>query len=831
MERLGMSFGGGPSRKELTDTLESQKKQLVQYQTRFKDVVTAYKSLLKEKEALEASLKVLTVSQEVDLNQCENDGSASGGYKTCEVPDDRCSMHSEDSLDTAASTDTATSVTSGSAKGDQVEEERCSSPHGEMGVTGPGGPSGSQKPDDAIGTESAISSSSSGGLDVQQQPTPPPTSIDADRRVLQLKTQLTTLTSSLATVTQEKSKMEANFQADKRKIKHEMDDLQGRLQEARRQHEAEVHALHEQLAESKARIITQQHEREQEQGNHALMLRELQKLLQEERGQRQDAELRLEDARELLLEVTQAADREHDFEARLKDVTQQREEMRRSLQAAEVEKNKPDPRVEELQRELTELKKQFHQQIQHEIRKATQAEERLQEQSQLEEGRVASLELRVSELSELLGAGEKARQRDQQNTQRLRERIMQLDTENKTLAIAASTRGSPLDLSIDEANLDVNMLKMRLEKMKKLLLLATHQNHPDQTMEIEKLAVMEGQQDLGQGTDCGRETSDGEKSSALYYQQELRQLKEEFERYKVRAQVVLKNKNAKDGSQAKELEEAKDQLAELKEKYINLRIHGDETEAQHKRELEGRQQGNAMLQQAHKQELELAEAQYRESLFRLEGELHRQRDRTMALLQEKDQELEKLKSFGYTPAGYRNPSGTDEGAAVTGEFRATLDSSSISGDSRTMDDSAQEESDIIAQALRLAGPNEPTLLLYAEQLARKEVEIVSLRRQKHLLEEDLHQLQGRLIANAERFDEEMAVARDQLSKRHRDLAREGANMEYLKNIIFKFLTLQDSGGRQQTLTAILTILHFSPEEKQVVVKQHQNQAWWKSGKR
>uniref|UniRef100_A0A3P8ZZ33 GRIP and coiled-coil domain-containing protein 1 n=1 Tax=Esox lucius TaxID=8010 RepID=A0A3P8ZZ33_ESOLU len=802
MERLGMSFGGGPSKKELTDTIESLKKQLVQYQTRFKD----------EKEALEASLKVLTVSQEVDLSQREDDGSASGGYMTSDFPDDHCSMHSEDSLDTAASADTATSITSGSTKGDQAEEERSGSP-GVMGVTGLGGPSVSLRPEEASGTESGISSSSSGGFEVQQHPTPPPTSIEVDRRVLQLKSQLTTLTSSLATVTQEKSRMEANFQADKRKIKHEFDDLQGRMEEAKRQHEAEIQALHEQLAESKARVITQQHEREQEQGDHALMLRELQKLLQEERGQRQDSELRLEDARELLLEVTQAADRGHDYEAQLKEVTQQREEMRRCLQTAEAERNKPDPRVEELQRELTELKNQFQQQIQHEIRKVTQAEERLQEQSQLEEGRVASLELRVSELSELLGTCEKARQRDQQNTQRLRERIMQLDTENKTLAIAASTRGSPLDLSMEEANLDVNVLKERLEKVKKLLLLATQQNHADQTMEIEKMAEMEGQLDLGRGTDSSGESSDGEKASALYYQQELRQLKEEFERYKVRAQVVLKNKNAKDGSQAKELEEARDQLAELKEKYINLRIHGDESDAKHRRELEEHQQEIATLRQAHKQELERAEAQYRESLLRLEGELHRQRDRTMALLQEKDQELEKLKSVGH-------------------ESRATLDGSGSNGDnSNTVDDSAQEESDIIAQALRLVGPNEPTLLLYAEQLARKEVEIGALRRQKHRLEEDLHQLQGRLIANAERYDEEMVVLRDQLDKRHRDQAREGANLEYLKNIIFKFLTLQDARGRQQTLTAILTILHFSPQEKQAVVKQHQNQAWWMSGKR
>lgn len=102
-----MSFGGGPSRKELMDTVESQKKQLVQYQSRFKDVVQAYKSLLKEKEALEASLKVLTVSQEVEVQDQLGEDNA----VVAQGPDD--TFHSEDSLDTAGSGETSCDTTMG----------------------------------------------------------------------------------------------------------------------------------------------------------------------------------------------------------------------------------------------------------------------------------------------------------------------------------------------------------------------------------------------------------------------------------------------------------------------------------------------------------------------------------------------------------------------------------------------------------------------------------------------------------------------------------------------------------------------------------------------
>ncbi|KAM9328726.1 GRIP and coiled-coil domain-containing protein 1 isoform 1-T3 [Pholidichthys leucotaenia] len=760
MEKFGMTFGGGPSRKELQDTIESQKKQLVQYQTRFKDVVRAYKSLLKEKEALEASLKVLTVTQDVSLNQQVQTTTVA----TPDLLDDGCSLHSEDSVDTAASLDTPSENT----RGDQSEEDQ--------------GQPGSRSSSALLRLEPDASSPESVVME-QQQATPPP-NVEAERRVVQLKGQLSTLTNALATVTQEKSRMEANFQADKRQLKQEVEDLQERLAALMTQQESELHALQQQLAESRARIITQQHEREQEQRDHGQQLRELQRILQQERDLRQDTELRLQDATTALLVTSQAVDRGVESEAHLSQVREERDELKRRLQAAEEDQKKPDPRVDELQQELKELKSHIQQQIHIENRKVCEAEERARERAQAAESRVAGLEQRVSELSELLGSCEKARQRDQQMAQRLRDRILQLDTENKTLAIAASSR-STSDLSLDEAQLDVNTLKEKLQKVKKLLLLAAQRN-PEQN--IQDLAETEA--DLGRNH-----------ATAMAYQQELHQLKDEFERYKLRAQVVLKNKNAKDDCQAKELQEVRDQLSELREKYINLRIQSDEAEACHRQELEDRQQVATELQQAHRQEVEHLEALHRDELLRLEAELHKQRERTMALLDEKDQELEKLRAATLYVSHTDKPAVDLQEAGPDGE------------------------GDVISQALRQATPNESTLLLYAEQLARKEVEVGGLRKQKNRLDEDLHQLQAKLIANRERHDEELSELRAQLDKLIRDQSREGANMEYLKNVIYRFLTLQDASGKQQTLSAILTILHFSPQEKHDVLKL-QGHTWW-----
>lgn len=773
-----MNFGGGPSKKDLLETIETQKKQLLQYQARLKDVVRAYKSLLKEKEALEASIKVLSVSHEADVSLS---GVQPPGLAFPDSVDDRCSTHSEDSTGTATSLDTAASLTS--VKGEfGVEDDRV--------ARGPLPP----KSEEASGSESGVSSSSGDG---------PSAGSEMDKRVHQLKTQLATLTSSLATVTQEKSRMEASYLADKKKMKQDLEDANKKAEEERGRLEGDLKGLQEQIAETKARLITQQHDRAQEQSDHALMLRELQKLLQEERTQRQDLELRLEETREALAGRAYAADQIEGFELQTKQLTREVEELKSELEAVRDEKNRPDPRLQELQQEAVRLKSHFQAQLQQEMRKTALAEDQLRQQSQVEEQRVAALENQISEVSELLGTYEKAKQKDQLAIQKLKERILQLDLENKTLALAASSRSS-LDIHGDESSLDINVLKDKMEKLKRLLQVAARKSQV--TLDVEKLCDPEIM--------ANSEAADGEKATALYYQQELKQLKEEFERYKMRAQVVLKNKNTKDGNLGKELEAAQGQLAELKDKYISLRLSCEELESQHQQEAEDWKQELARLQQLHRQELERSQLDFRDRTLKLEEELHKQRDRALAVLAEKDLELEQLRSVALSSGlpGRRSPVGGVGGGGLG-------------------DPADTASSDSLTQALQLAAANEPTFFLYAEQLARKEVEITSLRKQKHRLEVEAHQLQERLLEEGERHREEVGALQSHIEKNMRDQSREGANLEYLKNIIYRFLTLPDSLGRQQTLTAILTILHFSPEEKQVLMRLPSGGSWWPSSKR
>ncbi|XP_066038676.1 GRIP and coiled-coil domain-containing protein 1 [Chamaea fasciata] len=730
MEKFGMNFGGGPSRKELLETIETQKQQLLRFQARLKDVVHAYKSLLKEKEALEASLKALSVSHEGDL--AVPPPAAAG-----DCPDDRSSEHSEDSAADAAA---------GVTKGD--EEDKAPPP---------------QRAEDPSSPENG--EPCAGG--------------DAERRLAQLKAQLATLTAALATVTREKSRMEASYQAERRQMKQGLEEAAGREEELRR--------LQEQLAQTRARLAQQQQERQREQGDHGLMLRELQELLRAEREARGRAERELQESREELAGSAGAA-QGHEQHARL--LGQELEELRRELQAVRDESGKPDPRIQELQEEMAGLKNHFQLQLVQEMKKTAQAEEQLRQRSQREEQRVAELEAQVSQVSELLGTYEKAKQRDQGTIQRLKDRIVQLDLENKTLAIAASSR-SLGEVAVEEATLDVTVLKEKMEKLRKLLQVAAGKD-PEEPQEPE----------LPPGT------GDGDKAPGGHCQQELRQLKEEFERYKVRAQQVLKSKATKDVGLAKELEEAREQLAELRDKHVLLQLAADDTEKQRRQELEAKKQELSQLQQLHRQELERCQLEFRERALRLEEEMHKQRDRALAVLAEKDRELEQLRALTL-PHG---PKSSRDGGAPG-------------------DPPGQDSSEILPQELQLCSGSEPTFFLYAEQLARKEVEIAALRKRKRQLEVQLHQLQGRALAEEDKHREEVAALRGEIQKSCRDKSREGANLEYLKNVVYRFLTLPDARGRQQTLTAILAILHFSPEEKLSIAKSSAHGSWWLHGKR
>ena len=135
-------------------------------------------------------------------------------------------------------------------------------------------------------------------------------------------------------------------------------------------------------------------------------------------------------------------------------------------------------------------------------------------------------------------------------------------------------------------------------------------------------------------------------------------------------------------------------------------------------------------------------------------------------------------------------------------------------------------SELLSRTSLLSGqPAEAALLHFAQEQARKDVEINALRKQKYGLETALRELQHGSMIKEQQAAEQMALLKEEIRRSERNLSRENANLEYLKNVVYKYMICTDSVGKQQMLNAISTILQFSPKEKNTV-QQHIAQRWF-----
>jgi len=762
------------SRFELIKIVEAQKEQLGRYETRLRDVVRAYKNLLQEKEALEASVNVLTTNsnqtakspkKEAADHDTKDHSERQGDEKTsASKPEDAKSPLHEDSKEKDQILDHPLTV-----KDDEVEDANQSQSNKEN------------------------SSPSQAELEAQQE-------------------KITTLSASLATVMQQKSKMEASYQADKRKMMQEHEVKMREHEEEREKLKQNMETLEEQLQELKLRMRHEQQAREEEQNNHVLMLRELQMLVSTERSAKEDLEQQLEDAKEqIILTKRLPGSKTEEYERQISQLQLELQEVQRRLREAEKATSQPSPLLVQLQAEMSKMKKDHAEAVIREQKRANDAEERLRIITSLEECRVADLEAKLSELSEVVGNYEKLRLQDQQAIQKLKDRLQQLDVENATLTRQISvdenrTPDNEREVGDDETPED---LKKQVMKLKGLLKIALDSSDKPLDLELEELSKSELESVF---------VSD---PSHKVCQQQLRQLKEEFERYKVKTQALHKNKSFKELSeQLENLEKLKGQNEELEKQLQELKDTSNERELDQKKVITNLRDQLKLMEKNHKHEKEESNTVYKQKLEELERQVLNQRERTLALVAEKDSEIEMLRS--------RSPSASPsaESGAARSAFSYQRKFVEITGDTQASFDSPQDsEADaavhqLLSKPSRVTG-SESTLVHYAQQQARREAESSAIRRQKNELEVALRDAEIR----AEKLMDQANVLKEEIRKLERDRSRESANLEYLKNIVLRFMMSTSYSVKQQMITAIATILEFSPKELNQVRKV-QSGTWW-----
>ncbi|XP_055326747.1 GRIP and coiled-coil domain-containing protein 1 [Sitodiplosis mosellana] len=700
------------SQKELESMVENQKKQLTRYETRLKDVVAAYKSLLKEKEALDASLASLT-SKKSDA-----------------------AVSSSESVAATAST--------------------------------------------IILAAEASSASGGGGND------------DAD----QLRMQISTLMNSLATLSAEKSKMEASFQADKKSVRNELkakdqtiSELQDKLSKSAGQTKLEVEKV-------KSKLIIERHEWEKESNNQLAMVRELQKLLADERQIKENLQMQLNDMKN---RYSKTGD-----DGRFSEITAELEQTKRKLKENERELSKAakndipsESILKKLQSEMMNLKQQHTAAIQSEQHRAYLAEERNKALAAMHEERVASLESRLAELSATVGLYDRLRQTDQDNIAKFKERIAQL-SHSTVVDDRLSERKDSTSTIFKYNQWDVNELINEILLLHNVLLI--------ENSKLDKPVDLFDRLYITFDTATGKSSFNAPCNCSVLHETLLKE----------KADLLADIDQAKN-----QIETQKSNIKTLQTKIevLNRNLDEQETELrnknqEHKNEL--RAERNRW-----KEAISNTEVEYRAKQAELEGQLQKQRERSLALLEEKENEIATLKaSFDVfmMPKPIRKRSETAESeksGSDPKDPRETLAS---------MGNSFHGSSDDVNQtALVLSGKvsnsKEPMPMLhYVHELSRKEVEITSLRRAKHLAEQTLRQALQDKAASQQQLYEKIANLEENVDRLERCKTREGANLEYLKNVFLSFLLSNDKDGQCHKVNAISAVLQFSPNEMSAVNK-------------
>lgn len=601
------------STRELESLVNSQKQQLLRYETRLKglvenhqydhsfqshfsllDVVAAYKGLLKEKEALEASLSALNVP---------NDKAAQNVSKVSE------------------------------------SQSFESSPE-------------------------------------------PSTSADTD-----LKVQLGTLMNSLATLSAEKSRMEASFQADKKQMRQELQakdkefkDLNEKMKALSVQHVNE-------LEKAKSKLIVERHEREKEVNDHMLMVRELQKLLSDERHLKDNLDMQLND---LKLQFSR-----NDFsDTKVRELSKELEQTKRKLKEMKTVMRNQNVttssdnvgNVKQLQAELQSLKQQHLVNLNIEQRRANLAEEVNRKMAAVHEEKVALLEERLAELSSTVGSYDRLRQIDQENIFKLKDKIAQCELNVR-----------------DDDDRDNRAPKVPIQELNVELLM-------DEMLHLKKVLLVENAK-LESPQDLSKIFSNADDHIECI--EEHRKITEELAKCKKELECALEQS----------LVERK-HIKTLQDKIQVLNRNIDEQEEELKRKATDYANEMRTERKKWKETNSLAEMDYRGKLAQLEQQLQKQRERSLVLLEEKEHEIKALKtSFEVLIPSITNVHAAGSDDTETGKSSSTHLNSILSAPSGTVTNHGSEYH----------------MLHYVHELSRKDVEITSLRKAKHLAESSLRQ--------------------------------------------------------------------------------------------
>lgn len=531
----------------------------------------------------------------------------------------------------------------------------------------------------------------------------------------QLQTQIITLMNSLATLSAEKSRMEASFQADKKQLRSQIAQKEQTIQELHVKAKEQIVRAKQDIDEVKAKWIVERQEREKETNNQMIMLRELQKLYADERHLKENIEMQLNNFK------TQFASNEAE-NSRLRELQQQLKEARAQLKQSQAKAEQSTATaaatdssavLQQVRQEMKQLQEQHAVAIKQEQRRVLRAEDQSRRQAALHEDRVANLEARLAELSSTVGNYDRLRQQDQDSIYTLKQQLHELEQ--------AQSRATPVPRLLN-ADADMALLVDEIVRLKKLLSAANARS--SNPMDLSHV--------------LGNSHAAASADSHVQCEQQLQSLQHALDSEK-QQRVQLEQKI--------QLQQTHIQTLQDKVQVLNHNI--DEAEQELK------QQGDKMRQALKNERTKWQEAkaelenETRCKLNELEQLLQKQRQRSLQLLDEKEQEIKTLQtSFEVFHKPNPTPTETNE----TFAYSSDADSAEV------------EEMKLKVKPKKLSLGDNCHMLHYANELARKDIEITALRKSKYTAESTLRKaIQDKVTAQQE-MHEKIELLEEQVDR-------------------------------------------------------------------
>eukprot|EP00042_Codosiga_hollandica_P052339 m.662239 g.662239 ORF g.662239 m.662239 type:complete len:811 (-) comp58472_c0_seq15:1808-4240(-) len=762
------------------------------YNMRFRDVVSAYKSVLKEKEALEATLSALSSASVASTPRRQHlDTTLASSQLT--IGSTQLTTGSESALDVSAAIEQTEHT---------VEQPDAQVPTRE----------GSAQLDGThpVEADGAIAPSQQQQQTEHTEQSGEPVSV-SQAVYDELQQKVAILTQSLQTLTEEKSTMLSRFQNDKKAVAEahrtqtqslvaehesklrERDDAIGKLKAESSHHERtcehykqQLNGLHEIQHEKEAAFERERKSHREEVVSLTKQRSESQQL----RERLRDVEDKLQRAKDAELDaLTQLNSVSTDLRSKVSALEEEILQLRNQLTLAESKgeseemlRIKQEGRVmrktiELLRATAAEANRNAHDvtiAAQHRITTAETTVAHLQklqlESQEREDSERLLRENRLSELSSLVGKYEAEKSTLAQANAALSDKVCDLQDDNEQLhqqllALQTASKSQHTDT--------INGLQDKITKLKALLRLANQKGAEP------KSATKDLQEQTEDADECVVPVWLTDSYLDIDHHNTHTITRKDVEYYYFKAKEYLLAKQ--------ELQRQVSALQTPTKAELPLTTLSTPTQHPTREQPEESTHVNG-------------DCALRERVQALEAQLARQRDRSIRIINDKDAEIAELQARVEASLA----------AQAVEEKPARADSAA--NQARGSGDSTAE--------LSLPAPA-PHSTLHLVSIERNE-ETSHLKQRMRDMEAAIIEFQQREVLTVEQLE----MLKGEIRRLERNASRGSANLEYLKNVIVKYM--ENTVNREQMLRAIATILEFSPDEIKRVQRTAGKSTWWPS---